>query len=47
MLKTCCKKLTIKKLGRCDRLGRTGVDREVVEDEYQEFLTKIQYMASY
>ncbi|MHB8128628.1 MAG: HDIG domain-containing metalloprotein [Mobilitalea sp.] len=34
-------------LGRCDRLGRTGVDREAVEAEYQEFLTKIQYMTNY
>jgi len=33
-------------LGRCDRLGRTGVDREAVEDEYQVFLTKMQYMAN-
>jgi putative nucleotidyltransferase with HDIG domain len=33
-------------LGRCDRLGRTEVDREAVEEEYQEFLTKMHDMVN-
>jgi putative nucleotidyltransferase with HDIG domain len=32
-------------LCRCDRMGRTGVDREAEEDEYQEFLSKLEQIS--
>lgn len=34
-------------LCRCDRLGRTGVDEQEVENEYRRFLDKLHDMAGY